>query len=72
MVTQWNDGVWFNAGMYDGQISQYMGLVPNSYPNLEEEDTTRNWQAPAQMMAGWLYGISLNTVDIRNSLLACY
>ena len=27
MFTLWDEGVYFNAGMYDGYIAQRMGLV---------------------------------------------
>ena len=46
MVSRWNTGVYFDAGMYNGQISQYMGLVPNSYPDMVAADV-RDWTAPA-------------------------
>ena len=35
-------------------------------------DETRNEYAPAEMIAGWLNGISGNTVDLRDKINACY
>ena len=32
---------------------------------------TQDPEAPFQFMAGWLYGISLNTVDVREKMVAC-
>ena len=57
MITEWNNGDYRAAGMYDGEIAQYMGLVPNPYNALESIDDM-DPEAPAQFIAGWLYGIS--------------
>ena len=32
----------------------------------------RDPQAPAQLLAGWLYGISDQTIDLRDQLLGCF
>ena len=32
----------------------------------------RDPQAPAQLLAGWLYGISDQTIDLRDQLLECF
>ena len=71
MVERWQSGVYFDAGMYDGQISQYMGLVPNPY-TAETEAEQLDGQAPAQYIAGWLYGISWQQEDLRDKIIACY
>ena len=58
MVNSWQSGVYFDAGMFDGQISAYMGLVPNPYPDMLEVDSQRDPEAVPQFTAGWIYGIS--------------
>ena len=71
MLKQWGEGVYFNAGMYDGYIAQRMGLVESPY-NEEFGAPTRDPKAPAQFLAGWLYGISDQTMDKRDAILACF
>ena len=57
--------------MYDGQISQYMGLVPNAYPDMLADDA-QDPMAPAQFIAGWLFGITTQTVEKQDAIVACY
>merc|ERR1712083_1527 len=33
---------------------------------------TRDPTAPAEVIAGWLYGVTLNLVDERDAILTCY
>jgi hypothetical protein len=72
MVERWQTGVYFDAGMYDGQISQYMGLVPNPYPDMVFADDAQNPEAPAQFIAGWLYGVSTQAFNMQDAIVACY
>lgn len=77
MLMEWGNGDYRAAGMYDGQIAMYMDLAPNPY-HLEDEcvgcveadkmDPT----APAQFMAGWLYGVSGQTIEFRDEVMKCY
>jgi len=69
MIARWQSGVYFDAGMYDGQIAQRIGLAPGPYTL---EDDTRDPMAPAQMTAGWLFGISGQAEEMRDAIIACY
>ena len=72
MLTLWDQGVYFNAGMYDGYIAQRMGLVESPYNEELEDGPVRDLQGPAQFLAGWLYGISDQTMDKRDDIIACF
>ena len=74
MLTLWDEGVYFNAGMYDGYIAQRMGLVQSPYNDLEGADDgpKRDMMGPAQLIAGWLYGISDQTMDKRDAIVECF
>ena len=37
MISVWNIGDYRAAGMYDGQIAQYLDLAPNPYYELDDE-----------------------------------
>ena len=37
MISVWNIGDYRAAGMYDGQIAQYLDLAPNPYLELDDE-----------------------------------
>lgn len=71
MLDSWKNGNPFNAGYYDGQIAQYMGLVKSPYDD-EVEDLARDVLAPAKFLAGWLYGVSGQTIDTRDALTECF
>jgi len=68
MFKTWDQGIFYNAGMFAGRIDKIM------LDNLPQELSadTQNDYAPAQMIAGWLYGITLNTVDFRDDIMDCY
>ena len=75
MLKQWGEGVYFNAGMYDGYIAQRMGLVESPYNfGFEggEDGPERDMMGPAQFVAGWLYGVSGQTIDKRDAILSCF
>ena len=68
-----------HVGKYFGIIAIYMGLAPDpQQPNIfedvedDEEFGARDQTAPAQYFAGWLYGISGQTVGLRDDILDCY
>ena len=60
--------------MYDGYIAQRMGLVQSPYNDLEGSDDgpERDMMGPAQLIAGWLYGISDQTMDKRDAIVECF
>jgi hypothetical protein len=72
MVERWQTGVYFDAGMYDGQISQYMGLVPNPYPDMVFADDEQDATAPARMIAGWLFGVSTQEFSFQDEIVDCF
>lgn len=72
MATSWKNGVYFDAGMYNGEITAYMGLVPNTYSDMLEVDSQRDPDAVPQFNAGWLYGISGQHDEMRNLIVECY
>jgi hypothetical protein len=75
MLTRWDNGVYFDAGMYDGYIAQRMGLVESPYNfGFEggEDGPERDMMGPAQFVAGWLYGVSGQTIDKKNAILDCF
>ena len=57
--------------MFDGQISQYMGFVPSPFPDMVADDA-QDPMAPAQFIAGWLYGITTHTISKQDEIVACY
>ena len=61
-ISSWKDGNYFNSGMYTGIVSTLMGLTPSKD---SDEDL-----APAQFVAGWLYGITND--DKRDYIMSCY
>ena len=77
MLTRWDNGVYFDAGMYDGYIAQRMGLVESPYLynfgyEGGEDGPERDMMGPAQFIAGWLYGVSGQTIDKRDAILSCF
>lgn len=59
-ILEWQQGVYFNSGMFAGYIQQYYGLAPPlspPEPSIEESATDRDAFAPAQFVAGWYYGV---------------
>ena len=72
MIDSWTNGVYFDAGMYNGQINQYMGLVKSPYDDELEADSKRDPMAPGKFLAGWLYGISGRTLDARDAITKCF
>ena len=57
-VKEWTEGVFFNSGMYVGQVEKiFLDNAPQSWRTFMS-DTTRDPTAPAQYMAGWFYGVS--------------
>jgi len=68
MFKTWDEGVFYNAGMFAGRIDKIM------LDNLPQQlnDTTQDPEAPAQFIAGWLYGITLNTIEDRDAIIDCY
>ena len=72
MIDSWTNGVYFDAGMYNGQINQYMGLVKSPYDEELEADKKRDELAPGKFLAGWLYGISGRTLDARDAITKCF
>ena len=72
LITRWESGQYFDAGMFGGWISQYMGLVPNPYPDVVAVEEQRDPETVPQFTAGWLYGISWQQDDYRDKIVACY
>ena len=71
MLAAWDANEIFNAGWYDGQIAQRMGLAPGPY-TFEEEADKEDQTAPAQFLAGWVYGLSGQTVELRDEIMKCF
>jgi len=67
MFKTWDEGVFYNAGMFAGRIDK---IMLDNLP--QQNDTTQDPQAPAQFIAGWLYGITLNTIEDRDAIIDCY
>ena len=75
MLTRWDNGVYFDAGMYDGYIAQRMGLVESPYNfgyEGGEDGPERDMMGPAQFIAGWLYGVSGQYAEKRDAILECF
>lgn len=72
MIEEWNNGDYRAAGMYDGQIAQYLDLAPNPYYEEYEDPSTRDPMAAAQFVSGWLYGISGQAEEHRDAIVDCF
>ena len=59
-LKQWEEGVFFNSGMFAGQIEKF-------FLDVKPE---RDASAPAQFVAGWYYGLTHE--DDRDYILDCY
>lgn len=70
-MTEWSNGDYRAAGMYEAQIAQYLDLAPNPYYSTFDADK-RDPMAPAQFAAGWLYGISFQTEEHRDEIVNCF
>ena len=60
--------------MFDGYIAQRMGLVQSPWMMRKGDDDgpKRDMYGPAQFIAGWLYGISDQTMDKRDAIVDCF
>ena len=77
---EWED--FFHAGMWGGyNDSVYHYNFEESIQDTEftrikkhliKKRLERDSEAPAQLLAGWLYGISDQTIDLRDQLLECF
>lgn len=67
MFKTWDQGVFYNAGMFAGRIDK---IMLDNLPQELSADTQDDY-APAKMIAGWLYGIT-HTVDFRYDIMDCY
>ena len=66
-LREWQEGVFFNSGMFAGQISQvFLSNLPADELSYDFKDK----YVPAQFYAGWYYG--LTTHDKRDKILDCY
>ena len=69
-VKEWEQGVFFNSGMYVGDVEKiFLDNAPQSWRTFMS-DTTRDPTAPAQYMAGWFYGVSQE--DDRDEIMQCF
>ena len=72
-MAYWYSGNYRSTGYADGLIALSLGLADK--PAHEEKDfevLNRDPQAPAQYLAGWLYAVSGQTVDVRDQMLDCF
>jgi hypothetical protein len=64
---EWKEGVFFNSGMFAGQLSKvFLANIPTDELSYDFEDK----YVPAQFFAGWYYGFT--THDKRDKILDCY
>ena len=71
-IKQWKEGVYFNSGMFAGQVGKvFLDNAPQSETSRSfMSDTTRDTTAPAQFAAGWYYGVT--SIDKRDDILDCF
>lgn len=62
----WNNGTYFNSGMYEGRLEKI--FLDNAPKGAEAKDP----EAPAQMIAGWLFGITDQALEYRDKIVGCY
>jgi len=71
MMQEFGWGDYRAAGMYEAQIAQYLDMAPNNYHNVFA-GAERLPIAPAEFIAGWLYGVSFQTENWRFEFENCY
>ena len=82
MLTVWERGVYFDAGMFYGYVFDAIFEMPSeeSVAEIEAKTETKteietcemDSETSAQFSAGFLYGWSMHTVEERDYIVGCY
>ena len=66
-LLEWEEGVFFNSGMFAGQLEK---IFIDNAPAEKLSTSERDAMAPAYFVAGWLDGMTYE--DKREYILKCY